>query len=252
LHLNFCGCKLVVAYVDGSGSGKVAIWFTTYCVKQGRFPTVSVGILGTKLGMTQVFDDIGRAIPVTVVQAGPCTVTQIKTPQTDGYSAIQIGYEEVSTKALSKPELGHLAKSEAVPLRHLYEYRLSNTSEFELGQQLKADRFEVGQIIDVVGTSIGRGFAGYQKRHNFKRGPMAHGSKNHRLPGSTGAGTTPGRVYPGKRMAGRLGGNRVTVRKLTVVRVDGERNLLLIKGAVPGKPGALLNIVPAKQVGRSK
>ena len=213
---------------------------------------MSVGILGTKLGMTQIFDETGKAIPVTVVQAGPCPITQIKTASTDGYSAIQVGFSEVSQKALNKPELGHLAKSNAAPLRHLQEYRLDNTSDFELGQQIKADIFSAGQIIDVIGTSIGRGFAGYQKRHNFGRGPMAHGSKNHRAPGSTGAGTTPGRVYPGKRMAGRLGGSQVTVRKLTVVRVDAERNLLLIKGAVPGKPGALLSIVPAKQVGRSK
>lgn len=213
---------------------------------------MSVGILGTKLGMTQVFDEEGRAIPVTVVQAGPCTVTQIKTSQTDGYSAVQIGYGEVSTKALSKPELGHLSKTGASPLRHLQEYRLEGSANLELGQQVKADTFEAGQVVDVIGTSIGRGFAGYQKRHNFKRGPMAHGSKNHRLPGSTGAGTTPGRVYPGKRMAGRLGGTRVTIRQLTVVRVDSERNLLLIKGAVPGKPGALLNIVPAKRVGQPK
>ena len=211
---------------------------------------MSVGILGTKLGMTQIFDESGIAIPVTVVQAGPCIVTQIKTKQTDGYAAIQVGYGEVAAKALSKPELGHLAKSGASPLRHLQEYRLIESNPYELGQQIKADAFEAGQVVDVIGTSIGRGFAGYQKRHNFKRGPMAHGSKNHRLPGSTGAGTTPGRVYPGKRMAGRLGNTQVTVRKLTIVRVDAERNLLLIKGAVPGKPGALLNIVPAKKVGR--
>lgn len=211
---------------------------------------MSVGILGTKLGMTQVFDDEGKAIPVTVVQAGPCTVTQIKTKQTDGYSSIQIGYNEVKPKSLNKPELGHLAKSNAPALRHLREYRLDNTSEYELGQPLMADIFAAGQIVDVRGTSIGRGFAGYQKRHNFKRGPMAHGSKNHRLPGSTGAGTTPGRTFPGKRMAGRLGGTTVTIRKLEVVRVDAERNLLLIKGAVPGKPGALLSIAPTNKVGR--
>lgn len=211
---------------------------------------MSIGILGTKLGMTQVFDEVGKAIPVTVIQAGPCTVTQVKTAQTDGYAAIQVGYGEVAQKALSKPELGHLTKSNAVPLRHLHEYRLDNSSEFELGQQIKADTFSAGQVVDVIGTSIGRGFAGYQKRHNFKRGPMAHGSKNHRAPGSTGAGTTPGRVYPGKRMAGQLGGSRVTIRKLTVIRVDVDRNLLLIKGAIPGKPGALVNVVPAKQVGR--
>ena len=213
---------------------------------------MSVGILGTKLGMTQLFDEAGKAVPLTVVQAGPCTVTQIKTVQTDGYSAIQVGYGEATTKALTKPELGHLAKSEAPPLRHLKEYRLDNPTDFQLGQQINVDTFTAGQLVDVIGTSIGRGFAGYQKRHNFKRGPMAHGSKNHRLPGSTGAGTTPGRVYPGKRMAGRLGGTQTTIRKLTVVRVDAERNLLLIKGAVPGKPGALLNIVPAKTVGRPK
>lgn len=211
---------------------------------------MSLGILGTKLGMTQIFDEEGRAIPVTVVQAGPCTVTQIKTKQTDGYTAIQVGYEEVKPKALNKPELGHLAKSSAPPLRHLREYRLDNSAEFELGGQLKVDIFSPGQIVDVTGTSIGRGFAGYQKRHNFKRGPMAHGSKNHRLPGSTGAGTTPGRTFPGKRMAGRYGGTRTTIRKLQVVRVDLDRNLILIKGAVPGKPGMLLSIAPTNKVGR--
>lgn len=211
---------------------------------------MSVGILGTKLGMTQVFDEAGKAIPVTVVQAGPCTVTQVKTNETDGYSAIQVGFKEVSQKSLNKPELGHLAKSNASPVRHLLEYRLDNPGEFELGQQITVERFSAGQTVDVVGTSIGRGFAGYQKRHNFKRGPMAHGSKNHRLPGSTGAGTTPGRVYPGKRMAGQMGNSRVTVRKLTIVRVDADRNLLLIKGAIPGKPGALVDVRPANIVGQ--
>jgi len=210
---------------------------------------VSVGILGTKLGMTQVFDEEGRAIPVTVVQAGPCTVTQIKTKETDGYSSVQIGYKEVKPKLLNKPEMGHLAKSGAPPSRHLREYRLPEVSEFQLGQTVGADAFSVGQIVDVSGNSMGRGFAGYQKRHNFKRGPMAHGSKNHRLPGSTGAGTTPGRTFPGKRMAGRYGGKKITIRKLQVVRVDPDRNLLLIKGAVPGKPGALLSIAPTKHIG---
>ncbi len=210
---------------------------------------MSVGILGTKLGMTQVFDESGKAIPVTVIQAGPCTVTQVKTKATDGYGAIQVGFKEVTPKALNQPELGHLAKSNSVPVRHLKEYRLDNASEFELGQQITVERFAAGQLVDVVGTSIGRGFAGYQRRHNFKRGPMAHGSKNHRAPGSTGAGTTPGRVYPGKRMAGQMGNVQVTIRKLTVVRVDPDRNLLLIKGAVPGKPGALVNVLPATIVG---
>jgi large subunit ribosomal protein L3 len=211
---------------------------------------VSVGILGTKLGMTQIFDqETGNAIPVTVVQAGPCTITQIKTKETDGYNSIQLGFKEVKEKALNKPELGHLKKSGASPLRHLKEYKTGDVSSFEIGQSITADLFSSGQVVDVTGTSMGRGFAGYQKRHNFKRGSMSHGSKNHRLPGSTGAGTTPGRVYPGKRMAGRYGGTQVTTRKLRVVQVDLERNLILIKGAVPGKPGGLLSIAPSKIIG---
>ena len=212
---------------------------------------MSVGILGTKLGMTQIFDEEGRSIPVTVVQAGPCAVTQIKTKETDGYTAVQVAYGSTREKLLTKPALGHLKKSGTAPMRHLREYRLADVSEFELGQGLSADLFSEGQLVDVTGTSIGRGFAGYQKRHNFRRGPMSHGSKNHRQPGSTGAGTTPGRIYPGKKMAGRMGGVKVTVRKLTVVRVDAERNVLLIKGAVPGKAGTLLNIRPATIVGQS-
>ena len=211
---------------------------------------MSVGILGTKLGMTQIFDpETGAAIPVTVIQAGPCPITQIKSKATDGYDSIQVGYREVKPKTLNQPLLGHLKKSDAPPVRHLKEYRVDDPGQFELGQPLKADLFNVGDIVDVSGTSIGRGFSGYQKRHNFKRGSMSHGSKNHRLPGSTGAGTTPGRVYPGKKMAGQHGNKKVTVRKLTVVSVDSERNLLLIKGAVPGKPGTLLNIAPTNVVG---
>lgn len=212
---------------------------------------MSLGILGTKLGMTQVFDqETGAAIPVTVIQAGPCTVTQVKTAETDGYTSVQIGYGDVKEKALSKPELGHLSKAGATPKRHLKEYRLDDASSYELGQAVTANIFEAGQVVDVSGKTIGRGFAGYQKRHNFKRGNMTHGSKNHRLPGSTGAGTTPGRVYPGKRMAGRYGGTKITVRKLEVVRVDEERNLLLVKGAVPGKAGNLLSIAPSNIVGQ--
>jgi large subunit ribosomal protein L3 len=209
---------------------------------------VAVGILGKKLGMTQIFDEAGNAIPVTVVQAGPCVVTQVKTKDTDGYTAVQLGFDEVTEKKLNKPELGHLAKSSSAPLRHLKEYRVEAADGFELGQAVTAETFAAGQLVDVTGKSMGRGFAGYQKRHNFRRGPMAHGSKNHRAPGSTGAGTTPGRVYPGKRMAGQMGNERVTICKLEVVRVDSDRNLLLIKGAVPGKPGGLLSIAPAKWV----
>ncbi|MCL2923360.1 MAG: 50S ribosomal protein L3 [Trichodesmium sp. MAG_R04] len=224
-----------------------------------------VGILGTKLGMTQVFEaETGKAIPVTVVQGGPCVVTQIKTEQTDGYTAVQIGYGEAKNKTrqlntkepkevnryLTNAQEGHLVKSGGTPLRHLREYRVDNTGDFELGQQIKVDLFEVGQLVDVAGKSIGKGFAGYQKRHNFRRGPMGHGSKNHRLPGSTGPGTTPGRVYPGKKMAGHLGNVQITTRKLKIVRIDAERNLLLISGGIPGKSGTLISITPAKRVGQ--
>ena len=213
---------------------------------------MSVGILGTKLGMTQIFNaETGSSIPVTVVQAGPCIVTQIKTKETDGYNSIQVGYEAVKEKALTKPELGHLKKAGASPLRHLKEYRTDSTDGYELGKALElSEIFNTEETVDVSGKTIGRGFAGYQKRHNFRRGLMSHGSKSHRNPGSTGAGTTPGRVYPGKKMAGRYGGKQVTVRKLQVVRIDSEQNLLLIKGAVPGKPGALLSISPSNIVGK--
>lgn len=155
---------------------------------------MTVGILGKKLGMTQIFDQAGNAVPVTVVQAGPCVVTQIKTAETDGYAAIQVGFEETTEKSLNRPKLGHLARSGSAPLRYLQEYRVAVATDYELGQTITAESFSAGQLVDVSGKSIGRGFAGYQKRHNFRRGPMAHGSKNHRLPGSTGAGTTPGRV----------------------------------------------------------
>lgn len=213
---------------------------------------MAVGILGTKLGMTKIFDSDGNAVPVTVIQAGPCPITQIKTPDKEGYSSIQIGFGEIKEKNLTRPDLGHLQKSETPPVRHLREFSVPDTNQYQLGQALDVSQFQDGQMIDVIGTSIGKGFAGYQKRHHFGRGPMAHGSKNHRLPGSTGAGTTPGRVFPGKRMAGRLGGKRVTIKKLTLVQVDVENNLLLIKGAVPGKPGSLVRVVPTKLVGSPK
>jgi large subunit ribosomal protein L3 len=211
---------------------------------------VSVGILGTKLGMTQVFTADGKSIPVTVVQAGPCPVTQIKTQETDGYTAIQIAYGTIKEKNLSKPEKGHLAKSGAPFLRHLVEMLVDDAGGFELGQEIKVDIFEAGQLVDVAGRTIGRGFTGNQKRHHFSRGPMTHGSKNHREPGSIGAGTTPGRIYPGKKMAGHMGDINVTIKKLEVIRVDLERNLILVKGAVPGKPGALLRVMPEKKVGK--
>ena len=212
---------------------------------------MSLGILGKKLGMSQLFDDQGRAVPVTLIEAGPCRITQLKSADTDGYAAVQIGFEVIREKLINKPSKGHLSKSGDDLLRHLREYRVENSSEFELGASITVDDFEKGQKVDVSGDTMGRGFAGYQKRHGFSRGPMSHGSKNHRLPGSTGAGTTPGRVYPGKRMAGRMGGKKVTTRGLEILKIDNDHNLLVVKGSVPGKPGSLLNIRPAKKVGVS-
>jgi len=210
---------------------------------------MSIGILGKKLGMSQFFDDEGRSIPVTVIEAGPCRITQLKSESTDGYSAVQIGFGEIREKLVNKPAKGHLNKSGSDPLRHLREYRVEAVDGLELGAPITVTAFEAGQKVDVSGDTMGRGFAGWQKRHGFSRGPMSHGSKNHREPGSTGAGTTPGRVYPGKRMAGRYGGKQITTRGLTILKVDVERNLLVVKGSVPGKPGALLDIRPAKRVG---
>ncbi|MFN6131635.1 MAG: 50S ribosomal protein L3 [Synechococcaceae cyanobacterium] len=210
---------------------------------------MSIGILGKKLGMSQFFDDEGRSIPVTLIEAGPCRITQLKSEASDGYVAVQLGFGEIREKLVNKPARGHLARSGEESLRHLREYRVDAVDGLELGAQITVASFEAGQKVDVSGDTIGRGFAGYQKRHGFSRGPMSHGSKNHREPGSTGAGTTPGRVYPGKRMAGRYGGKQITTRGLTVLKVDTEHNLLVVKGSVPGKPGALLDIRPAKRVG---
>ncbi len=210
---------------------------------------MSIGILGKKLGMSQFFDDHGRAVPVTLIEAGPCRITQLKNLNTDGYAAVQIGFGETREKLINRPAKGHLSKSGDGLLRHLKEYRVADLGDLELGSSITVGSFEAGQKVDVSGDTMGRGFSGYQKRHGFSRGPMSHGSKNHREPGSTGAGTTPGRIYPGKRMAGRYGGKQITTRGLTILKVDSERNLLVVKGSVPGKPGALLNIRPAKRVG---
>ena len=210
---------------------------------------MSIGILGKKLGMSQLFDENGNAVPVTLIQAGPCKVTQLKTPSLDGYSAVQIGYGLSKEKLLNKPHRGHLAKSGDDLLKYLKEYRVDEVSNFEIGSSITVNNFEVGQKVDISGKSMGRGFAGYQKRHGFSRGPMSHGSKNHRQPGSTGAGTTPGRIYPGKRMAGRYGGKNITTKGLLVVRIDDKKNLIIVKGSVPGKPGSLLNIKPNNKVG---
>jgi|TARA_B100000767_G_scaffold204648_1_gene191489 large subunit ribosomal protein L3 len=203
-----------------------------------------LGILGNKIGMTQIIDEVGNLVPVTILRAGPCTVTQIKTVETDGYSAVQLGYAQVSSKVLTKPRIGHLEKIGVPLLRYLHEYKVIDSTELKLGQTIGVDIFTVGNIVNITGKSIGKGFAGLQKRYNFGRGPMTHGSKNHRAPGSIGAGTTPGRVYPGKKMAGHLGAKQVTIKKLKVLIVDVENNLIIVKGAIPGKPGNLISIQP--------
>jgi large subunit ribosomal protein L3 len=203
---------------------------------------MGLGILGTKLGMTQIFDEAGFAIPVTVIKAGPCIVTQIKSVTKEGYSAIQIGYGQVAIKTLTKPELGHLQKSESPPLKHLKEYKIHSDNNLKISDKITVDLFTVGQSVSISGKSIGKGFSGTIKKFNFTRGPMTHGSKNHREPGSIGQGSTPGRVYPGKKMAGRLGGKQTMIKNLTVVHVNTANNLLVVKGTVPGKTGNLLSI----------
>nr|YP_009660613.1 50S ribosomal protein L3 [Corallina chilensis]QCS25561.1 50S ribosomal protein L3 [Corallina chilensis] len=203
---------------------------------------VSISLLGTKVGMTQIFNSTGSAIPVTVLQLGPCLITQIKTTKSDGYNAIQLGYLKVSNKKLSKAELGHLQKTNTTSLKYLKEYRVDSSEYFKIGQTLTTENLKIGDFIDVSGKSIGKGFSGYQKRHHFSRGPMSHGSKNHRQPGSIGAGTTPGRVFPGKKMAGRMGGQKVTIKNLQIIDIHTQNHIILIKGSVPGKPGSLISI----------
>ena len=203
---------------------------------------MNIGILGTKLGMTQIFDESGLAIPVTIIKAGPCLITQIKTLDTDGYNAVQVGYSEIQSKLLTKPKLGHLQKAGAPPLKYLKEYRMQSSEGEVLGSTISVNSFTLGDKVSVTGKTIGKGFAGTVKRHNFTRGPMTHGSKNHREPGSIGMGTTPGRVYPGKKMAGRLGGKQTTIKNLQVVLINLENNLLVVKGAIPGTLGNLLSI----------
>ena len=208
---------------------------------------MAIGLLGNKIGMTQIFDESGNIIPVTILKVGPCIITQVKTVLKDGYNSIQIGYGRVSTKSLTQPELGHLQKSNIQPLKYLKEFRITeNDHEFQVGQTVKVDAFSSGQLVNIGGKSIGKGFSGLQKRHNFARGPMSHGSKNHRAPGSIGMGTTPGRVLPGKKMAGQLGNKITTVKKLKVIQANAEENILVVKGSVPGKPGNLLSIIPSE------
>ena len=206
---------------------------------------MSIGLLGNKIGMTQIFDESGNIIPVTILKVGPCIITQIKTEIKDGYNAIQVGYSNTSNKSLTQPELGHLQKSNIQPLKYLKEFRVDSVDEFEIGQVLNVDLLSVDQLVNIKGKTVGKGFSGLQKRHNFTRGPMTHGSKNHRAPGSIGMGTTPGRVLPGKKMAGQLGNKLTTIKKLKVIQLSSEENILIIKGSVPGKPGNLLSITPS-------
>jgi len=214
---------------------------------------VSRGVLGEKLGMTQVFDDNNRMVPVTVVQAGPCVVTQIRTPDKDGYSAVQIAYGAVDPRKVNKPEGGHFAKAGVPPRRYLVEIRTSDASSYTLGQEVTAELFPAGTKIDVVGTSKGKGYAGVMKRHNFKGLGAGHGvHKAHRKPGSIGACATPARVFKGTRMAGRMGHVRTTTQNLTVHAVDLERGLLLIKGAVPGPARGVVLVRNAVKNGLGK
>jgi len=199
------------------------------------------GVLGTKLGMTQVFGDDGRIVPVTVVSAGPCVVTAVRTPDADGYSAVQLGYGEIDPRRVNKPEAGHFAKAGVTPRRYLVELRTDNASEYTLGQEISAETFAAGELVDVTARSKGKGFAGVMKRHGFRGLSGSHGTqRKHRSPGSIGGCATPGRVFKGLRMAGRMGGVRTTAPQLTLHGVDTDRGLLLIKGAVPGPSGGLV------------
>ncbi len=193
-----------------------------------------VGILGEKVGMSQVFSEKGKAVPVTVIKAGPCFIVQKKSDSQEGYNAIQIGYGQRKEKGLNRPKRGHFEKAKVKPLKYLKEFRVDNVDEYQLGQELKVDIFKVGDYVDVKGTSKGKGFAGAVKRWRFRGGPASHGSAQHRRVGSIGASSFPSRVYPGTRMAGRMGGSSSVAKKLEVVKVISEENLILIKGAVPG------------------
>ena len=208
---------------------------------------MTLGVIGKKLGMTQIFNEEGLAIPVTVIKVDTTVVTQVKTVETDGYNAIQVGTIAAKEKHLTKAEIGHFKKNGLDNYRHLQEFRVENASDYTVGQEIDLSVLADVQKVDVTGTSIGKGFQGTVKRWNFGRGPMGHGSKNHREPGSIGAGTTPSRVIKGKRMAGNMGNERVTISKLKLVKVDNENGLVLVKGSVPGCEGRLVTIVPSRQ-----
>ena len=207
---------------------------------------MTLGVIGEKLGMTQVYDEQGLCIPVTVIKVDPLTVTQIKTLETDGYNAIQVGVVPAKEKHLTKAQIGHFKKNNLENFRHLQEFRVDNPADYQVGQKIDLSVLNEISKVDVSGKSVGKGFQGTVKRHNFSRGPMGHGSKNHREPGSIGAGTTPGRIYKGKRMAGNMGNEKVTVSKLSVVKIVSDKNLLLVKGSVPGPEGKLVTIKPSR------
>ena len=208
------------------------------------------GLLGTKLGMTQLWDDNNRVIPVTVIQAGPCVVTQVRTPEANGYSAVQLGFGAVKAKQVTKPDAGHFAKADVTPRKHLVELRTNDASEYTLGQELTAEVFEAAEVVDVTGVSKGKGTAGVMKRHGFHGLRASHGvHRKHRSPGSIGGCATPGRVFKGLKMAGRMGHDRVTVQNLVVHSIDAERGLILVKGAVPGNKGGLIVLRSAAKKG---
>jgi large subunit ribosomal protein L3 len=207
---------------------------------------MQAGLFAKKLGMTQIFDESGTILPVTILKTELCQVSQIKTVTTDGYNAVQIAYSEEKLENINKPARGHLKKATDLGFKSFGEFRVSKPEDFKLGQVIRLDIFSIGQKVRVTGKSIGKGFAGNQKRHNFSRGPMTHGSKNHRLPGSVGAGSTPGRVYPGKKMAGQLGGGMVTLKNTEILYVNSEDNILVLKGSIPGKKNTVLKIQPQK------
>ena len=207
------------------------------------------GILGKKIGMTQIFTEHGEVIPVTVVEAGPVVVTQIKTTENDGYTAIQVGFQDAKEKSLNKPQKGHLAAANTLK-KHLKEFRVDSVEEYTVGQEIKADLFAAGELIDVTGISKGKGFQGPIKRHGQSRGPETHGSRYHRRPGSMGACSYPGRVFKNKKLAGHMGSVKVTVQNLEVVKVDADKNLILVKGAIPGAKGSVVTIKEAIKVSK--
>lgn len=208
------------------------------------------GILGTKLGMTQLWDENNRVVPVTVIQAGPCVVTQVRTPENDGYSAVQLGYGAIKAKKVTKPSAGHFEKADVTPRKHLTELRTADASEYTLGQELTAEVFAAADVVDVSGISKGKGTAGVMKRHGFAGLKAGHGvHRKHRAPGSIGGCSTPGRVFKGLRMAGRMGNEKVTVQNLIIHAVDAERGLLLVRGAIPGNKGSLVVVRTAAKKG---